>query len=583
MAPATTMTAYPMASSLASPSPGGAKQGTSPHPQLPQTKSKSIKRVAQPNTSLAKTPRKPEPLNPRHIPSAPATHTSRYQFLKLLHIELKRLNGEVVAMSTNQPELKAFTQSDQELIWTALDIEEKVATEKGPIYRNIMGQTVVARKRLNAPAYIAQCKLAQASDPQLRGGNDYSGRSPSQGRPSAGGPVVIDTGLTPSQEIKVLDKLITPITNLEVHGYISTPPTEDEIAKTAEAVEWSKNWEQCDRCNTRFQVFPDRNIETGLLTSGGKCVHHPGKMYFPQRAPHETGYVNKKYRCCGQELNESPGCASVDGHVWKTTDPKRLAKLWNWVHTPANDSPEVNKAVAFDCEMGYTTSGMELLRVTATSWPEGAELLDVLVQPFGAILDLNSQWSGVLAEDLLNGVPWTKDWQAPPQQPGERKILRKVNSPKAARDLLFSIISPDTVLIGHGLENDLNAMRIIHPKIVDTILLYPHRKGLPIRTSLKVLMESHLRREVQIDTGNGHDSAEDARAAGDLVRLQVQNRWRFMKLDGWYFSDDVLCIRKKGDENASKVSSVLKGPHSSTDSVDQEEGGAKLTEAGDGQ
>lgn len=570
------MAAHSLGSSLASSSPG-TKDGASPQPDA------QSKRIAQPKNGLAKPPRKPESLNPRHISSAPAPHSTRFQFVKLLHNQLVRLNGDVAAMSTKDPELKLYTKSDQELIWMALDLEEQIATEKGAIYRNIMGQTVLARKRMLAPEYIAQCKeqLAQISKPQLRGGDETPDRMPGQGRPNANKPVVIDTGLTPSQEIQVLEKLITPITNLEAHGYISTAPTEDEIAKTAEAVEWSKNWEQCDRCSARFQVFPDRNIETGELTSGGTCTHHPGRMYFPQRAPNDLTWANKKYRCCGQELNESPGCTSVDGHVWKTTDPKRMAKLWNWVNTPANDSLDVNKAVAFDCEMGYTTSGMELLRVTATSWPNGAELLDVLVQPFGAILDLNSRWSGVLAEDLLHGVPWTKDWVAPPQQPGERKILRKVDSPKAARDLLFSLISPETVLIGHGLENDLNAMRIIHPKIVDTILLYPHKRGLPVRTSLKVLMEIHLRREIQIDTGNGHDSAEDARAAGDLVRLQVQNRWKFMQIEGWQFSDGVLCMRKKGEEGiaeAARSALAALTKSRSAESVDAEEGGVKLTE-----
>ncbi len=36
--------------------------------------------------------------------------------------------------------------------------------------------------------------------------------------------------------------------------------------------------------------------------------------------------------------------------------------------------------------------------------------------------------------------------------------MQIVSSPVVARDLLFSLISPDTPLIGHGLENDLNAI-----------------------------------------------------------------------------------------------------------------------------
>jgi hypothetical protein len=45
-------------------------------------------------------------------------------------------------------------------------------------------------------------------------------------------------------------------------------------------------------------------------------------------------------------------------------------------------------------------------------------------------------------------------------------------SPEVARELLFSLISPDTLLIGHGIENDLNAVRIAHPTIIDTYYRY---------------------------------------------------------------------------------------------------------------
>ncbi len=54
--------------------------------------------------------------------------------------------------------------------------------------------------------------------------------------------------------------------------------------------------------------------------------------------------------------------------------------------------------------MCYTVRGMELVRLTATSWPDGKELLDVLVHPVGEILDLNSRYSGVSPEDIVNAV-----------------------------------------------------------------------------------------------------------------------------------------------------------------------------------
>lgn len=118
--------------------------------------------------------------------------------------------------------------------------------------------------------------------------------------------------------------------------------------------------------------------------------------------------------------------------------------------------------------------------------------------------------------------------------------MQIVSSPIVARDLLFSLISPDTPLIGHGLENDLNAVRIIHPTLIDTILLYPHRRGLPMRYGLKMLMETQLNKAIQVEVDGkamGHDSAEDARAAGELVRLKVQEKWSAMKGEGWSLLD----------------------------------------------
>lgn len=481
----------------------------------------------------------------------------------MLHKELIRLNGEIKVRSDKDPELKPLVKSPQELIWAALDMEEKVAKEKGPVYRNVMGHVVMSHKRMNADARIAELRK-QAEE-----------NKPVQKKTGADAPVIITTGLTPSQEIELLDKMVTPITNLEQYGYVSAPVTEQQIAEVKQTVEWSGGWEQCAQCAARFQVFPGRHPETGLLATGGSCTHHPGKPYYPERQPGHTGLVAKKYRCCTQDVGESSGChTSEAGHVWKTSDPKRLALLWNFVETPQNDSPDVKKAVAFDCEMGYTVYGMELIRLTATSWPDGAELIDVLVQPIGEVLDLNSRYSGVFPSDLADALPWVKGREILPQQTDDRKILRKMPSPQAARDLLFSIINPDTILIGHGLENDLNAMRVVHPRIVDTILLYPHKRGLPIRMSLKALMELHLRRKIQTNTEGGHDSAEDARAAGELVRFKLQKKWNSMMSEGWRFLDGAL--RKPGWKRV--LSPTSKSTNNSEILLDTEDGGTMLTE-----
>lgn len=84
-------------------------------------------------------------------------------------------------------------------------------------------------------------------------------------------------------------------------------------------------------------------------------------------------------------------------------------------------------------------------------------------------------------------------------------------------------MSTNTVLIGHGLENDLRAVRLIHMRAADSALLFPHAKGLPFRMSLRELARVHLGRYIQNDDADcGHDAEEDARAALDLVRSKYR-------------------------------------------------------------
>ncbi|WAR18714.1 SDN5-like protein [Mya arenaria] len=56
---------------------------------------------------------------------------------------------------------------------------------------------------------------------------------------------------------------------------------------------------------------------------------------------------------------------------------------------------------------------------------------------------------------------------------------------------------------------------IVHDKVVDTLKLYPHPHGSHLRRSLKDIAQGVLGRSIQ--TGEGHDSHEDAEVAMQLV------------------------------------------------------------------
>jgi RNA exonuclease 1 len=475
---------------------------------------------------------KVETLNPRMLKSSPASHDLRYRLLKALHDQLVRLNKELKEDASGSEE--ALVLSDQALIVMALDMEEAAAIEKPSIYSNVVKNNILIYKRMTVKDWKDERAKEKAQKDALKA-------LKSSDSVPTGPPRPIETGLSPEEELSFLPRLYTPIAGLAKHGYVPTVPTEDEIEKAQKGVEAAKGWEMCDRCKSRFQVFPGRREEDGALTSGGPCVYHWGKAYLQDKlATDPKAKRERKFRCCGESVGDSRGCTRTDSHVFKVSEVKRLAALLNFEETPENEAGS-KRPVCIDGEMGYTVQGLELIRLTATSWPDGEELLDVLVRPIGEVLDLNSRFSGVWPQQMADAKPWTsvQDNTSPlaSEQNGiTQKELRIVSSPAEARSLLFQHLNPQTPLIGHGLENDLNVVRIVHPTIIDTALLYPHTAGLPYRNGLKTLMLKHLGRHIQVvsdDKVRGHDSKEDANAAGDLVRYMIGTEWAKMKRSGW--------------------------------------------------
>jgi len=486
--------------------------------------------LSRPTKKAPATQSKPqETLNPRMVQKAPANHQTRHLYLKKLHEGMVRLNNE--AKISTDASTKALVLTDGELITLALDEEEKIAKENGPVYGNVI--------KLRMVAYNKKMTLADWKKDRQQAVEVAKVQPPVITSPSttgSKGPLL--TGLTKSEELRILPHLVATQTGLDKYGYVVSPPTAAQIQKAHEAVDKSDGWEQCDRCKARFQVFPERR-EDGALTSGGRCRYHHGRITYPDRnnSGGYTGAKDKTYNCCNEPVGASVGCVYADSHVFKIEDPARLANVLQFECTPENSNVVPNSAVCYDCEMGYTVYGLELIRLTAISWPNGEDLLDVLVRPLGAVLDLNSRYSGIYPRDFLAAAPYedAKDSAA------ESKELRIVQSPQAARDLLFKLLCPQTPLLGHAIENDLNTTRIIHPTIVDTVLLFPHPSGLPRRRALKALAKQVLDRDIQIGHGSaGHDSREDALATGDLVRWQVGRKWKDMQREGWKFLEGEL-------------------------------------------
>ncbi|QQP41660.1 REX1_ RNA exonuclease 1 -like protein (Silurana) [Caligus rogercresseyi] len=127
---------------------------------------------------------------------------------------------------------------------------------------------------------------------------------------------------------------------------------------------------------------------------------------------------------------------------------------------------------ALDCEMCYTTHGNELTRVTVVNY-EGETVYEALVKPSRDVIDYNTRFSGISPKDLENVSTSIRDVQA----------------------VLLSMISSETILIGHSLESDLKALK------------------------------------ASLNEIGGHDSAEDALAALDLMKVKVKSDVKKLQQD----------------------------------------------------
>ncbi len=60
------------------------------------------------------------------------------------------------------------------------------------------------------------------------------------------------------------------------------------------------------------------------------------------------------------------------------------------------------------------------------------------------------------------------------------------------REKFLKIVSARTILVGHSLDNDLRCLRVVHHRVADTSLLFPHTRGPPLKRALRELAQTYL-------------------------------------------------------------------------------------------
>ncbi|KAM3619134.1 uncharacterized protein V6R79_003554 [Siganus canaliculatus] len=295
------------------------------------------------------------------------------------------------------------------------------------------------------------------------------------------------TGTTLYRKLKTY--LMTP-EQLQEHGYPRANPEAPGKAiiynlpeKKAVSDPFNK---VCCRCGAEYKV----NVN-GSCVRKEECSFHWGRL----RRQKVAGGWETSYSCCAAAVG-TPGCQVAKQHV----QDGRKESLDGYVTTFSKSlPPDGNGGVfALDCEMCYTKQGLELTRVTVID-SEMKVIYDTFVKPDSKVVDYNTRFSGVTEEDLENATISLRDVQA----------------------VLLSMFSAESILIGHSLESDLLALKLIHSSVVDTAIVFPHRLGLPYKRALRNLMADHLKRIIQ-DNVEGHDSSEDASACMELMMWKIK-------------------------------------------------------------
>lgn len=169
--------------------------------------------------------------------------------------------------------------------------------------------------------------------------------------------------------------------------------------------------------------------------------------------------------------------------------------------------------MTLDCEMAGIASGAgEAILLCVTDYVTGALIINRYVCPTEQITQMRSSIHGVSKATLDKAV---SQGQA-------------LAGWKEARAELWKYIDGNTILVGHSLEHDLDALRIIHLKIVDSGILSRNAVGIRrTRWGLQTLCSDLLNVEIRKNKGGIHDCLEDVLATREVVLFCTRNKEAF--------------------------------------------------------
>jgi DNA polymerase III epsilon subunit-like protein len=163
--------------------------------------------------------------------------------------------------------------------------------------------------------------------------------------------------------------------------------------------------------------------------------------------------------------------------------------------------------------VGFGAGVGEVALICLADYLTGETLVNAFVNPKQIVSDWRTRYSGITAAAMKAAI-----------DNGEA-----LDGWEGAREAVWKHIDAETILVGHALQHDLEVLRMIHTRIVDSGILARNAVSPPSgrQWGLKGLCAQLLHLDVQNHGKKGHDCLEDVLATRELVLWCTREAARF--------------------------------------------------------
>jgi len=175
----------------------------------------------------------------------------------------------------------------------------------------------------------------------------------------------------------------------------------------------------------------------------------------------------------------------------------------NYITTGSDNGAIASKILALDCEMVGNEKHESMLARVCVINELGDVLYDKYVKPTGKVSSYRTRYSGILPHHLSS-------FRAVPFSEAQSRVAELLKG---------------NIVVGHGLKNDFDALKITHPlSLIRDTSKYPRFQSASGQARKLKLVTLELL-SIPIQEGKkGHDPAIDAKAAMDLY-LKYKEEW----------------------------------------------------------